>query len=149
MQKDLSEILKSFKGENEFLIPTLEKVQEEFGYISEEAVSAIADLAGISDSQVFGVASFYSHFRFVPQGRHSIKVCLGTACHIVGGKRILEELERELGIKSGETTEDLKFSLESVNCLGCCALGPLIVVDDKYYGQLTPVKAINALKEYE
>lgn len=149
MRTELSDLLDTFKGEKEFLIPTLEKVQEEYGFISEEAVSAIADRAQMSDSEVFGVASFYSHFRFVPQGRHSIKVCLGTACHIVGGQRILEELERELGIKSGDTTEDLKFTLDSVHCLGCCAFGPVVVIDEKYYGKTTPAKAIEALKDYE
>ena len=149
MENELSEILNIRNPERISLIPTLEKVQEESGYISEEAIAEIARLVRMSESQVFGVASFYSHFRFAPPGRHSIKVCLGTACHVIGGKRILEELERELGIKSGETTGDLRFSLESVNCLGCCALGPLIVVDEQYHAKLTPAKAINVLKEYD
>ncbi len=142
-------MLDAHRGEKGTLIPILLEIQGEFGYLSEEAISEIAKYVGISQNQIFGVASFYSCFRFAPQGKHSVRVCMGTACHVRGGQRILEEIERELDIKSGETTKDHKFSLERVNCLGCCALGPIIVVDEEYHGKAMPAKVKEILKKYD
>jgi len=109
--------------------------------LSEEAVKAIAAHLGVSENEVFGVASFYAMFRFTPPGKHIIKVCRGTACHVKGSGRILEELGRELHVKPGETTKDGKYSLESIACFGCCSLAPVMVVDDKVYGGMTTKKA--------
>lgn len=149
MSKQLSQILNAYQDEKGTLIPILQEVQEELGYLSKEAVSQIAKCAKLSVNEVFGVASFYARFRFAPQGEHLVKVCLGTACHVRGGQRILEEVERELGIEPGETTEDHKFSLERVSCLGCCALGPVIVVDEEYYGKVAPAKVKEILRKYD
>ena len=116
-------------------------MQQELGYLSEEAVSEIARFLNLSESEVFGVASFYAQFRFTRPGEHNIKVCLGTACHVRGGERIMEAMKRELGILAGETTGDYKFSLERVACFGSCALAPVMVIDNKVYGRMTPGKA--------
>jgi len=123
-------------------------VQEELGYLPEEAVSEIAFFLGVPESEVYGVASFYAQFRFVRQGEHTIKVCQGTACHVRGGRRILEAVEREISIQPGETTEDYKFSLERVACFGSCALAPVLVVDKTVYGRMTTAKARKTLAEY-
>ena len=116
-------------------------MQQELGYLSEEAISEIARFLNLSENEVFGVASFYAQFRFTRPGEHSIKVCLGTACHVRGGERIMEAMERELGISAGETTGDYKFSLERVACFGSCALAPVMVIDNKVSGRMTPGKA--------
>ena len=135
--ENLQPILENFTvGDRSNLIPILHAVQNEIGYLSPEAVAVISKHLRISKSHIFGVASFYSQFKFHPSGRHTIKICLGTACHVRGAQIIAEEFERELGIRAGETTEDLEFSLETVNCLGACALGPVVVVDEKYHGQM-------------
>ncbi len=148
MHEKLSPILTQYDGQKGSLIPILQKVQEELGYLPEEAVSEIAHFLGTSESEIYGVASFYAQFRFVRQGEHTIKVCQGTACHVRGGRRILEAVEQELGIQPGETTEDYKFSLERVACLGSCALAPVMVVDKVVYGRMTTAKARKILAEY-
>jgi len=123
-------------------------VQDALGYLPEEAISEIAQFLRLSEGEVYGVASFYAQFRFERQGEHTIKVCQGTACHVRGGRRILEAVERELGIQPGETTEDYKFSLERVACFGSCALAPVVVVDKTVYGRMTTAKARKILAEY-
>jgi len=148
MQQRLSQILTPYHEQRGALIPILQKVQEELGYLPEEAISQIAHFLGVSDSEVYGVASFYAQFRFVRQGEHTIKVCQGTACHVRGGRRILETVEREIGIEPGQTTEDYKFSLERVACFGSCALAPVMVVDKTVYGKMTTTKARKILTEY-
>lgn len=149
VQQQLTEILAPYKGERGALIPVLQKVQQELGYLPEEAISEIGRSLRISASEVFGVASFYAQFHFIRPGDHSIKVCLGTACHVRGGGRILERVERDLDVQSGGTTQDYKFSLERVACFGSCALAPVMVVDKKVYGRMTPVKVKNVLAEYQ
>ena len=149
MDDKLTEILNSYKWGKGTLIPILQKVQRELGYLSKEAISEIAKRAGISESEVFGVASFYAQFYFTPHGKHTIKVCLGTSCHVRGGPRILETVERELGIETGETTEDYKFSLERVACFGCCALSPVMVVDGTVYSRMKPQKVKEVLRPYQ
>lgn len=129
-KKPLFDIISSFKPCREALLPMLQKVQEEHGFLSEEAMREIAGYTGVPESGVFGVASFYSQFRFAPKGKNKITVCCGTACHVKGGKKILEELKRELKINEGETTPDNKYSLDTVACLGCCALSPCVAVND-------------------
>lgn len=138
--EQISEILAAFKGNKEVLITILQKVQDVFGYIPEQAVSEIAKCLKISESEVFGVATFYAQFRFNAPGEHNIKVCLGTACHVRGGTRILEAVEKELAISPGQTTVDRKFDLERVACFGCCALAPVVVIDKKVYAKLTADK---------
>ena len=148
MHGQLSALLAPHEGERGALIPVLQKAQEELGYLSEEAISEIAHFLRLSESEVYGIASFYTQFRFSQQGEHIVKVCQGTACHVRGGRRILETVERELGIQSGGTTEDYKFSLERVACFGSCALAPVMVVDKTVYGRMTIAEAKQILARY-
>ena len=148
MHERLSPILAPNHGQRGALIPVLQKVQEELGYLPEEAISEIAQFLGLSESEVCGVASFYAQFRFERQGEHTIKICEGTACHVEGSQLILEAVEREFGIQTGETTKDYKFTLERVACVGCCALAPVMIVDNTVYAQMTIAKAKKILSEY-
>ena len=148
MAEELAQIIAEYGGERGALIPILQKVQTKFGYLPEEAISEVAKSTRMSESEVFGVASFYAQFCFTRRGKHIIKVCLGTACHVRGGERILDEIKRELNIEPGGVTEDNKFSLERVACLGCCALAPVMVVDKTVHGKITRTKAIETLKKY-
>jgi NADH-quinone oxidoreductase subunit E len=148
MQDELAKILVEYKEEKGALIPVLQRVQEKFGCLQEEAISEIARFLRISESEIFGVASFYSQFYFTPRGEHTVKVCLGTACHVRGGGGILDEVKRGLGIESGGTTEDYKFSLERVACFGSCALAPVMVIDQDVYGRMTVAKAKDILGKY-
>ena len=142
-------IIEGYQGEKGFLISVLQDVQAEYNYLPREALVMVSQGLDIPLSQVFSVATFFKAFSLKPRGRHLISVCLGTACHVRGGKRILEKLERDLNIKAGETTPDFRFTLETVNCLGACALGPILVVDGKYSGQMSQAKVESALKGYE
>lgn len=132
---------------NKSLLSILQNIQREWGYLPEEKLREIAVMLGMPLIDVCGVATFYKSFSLTPKGRHQIKVCLGTACHVRGANRILKEVERKLGIKSGETSEDGEFSLETVMCLGCCAIGPVVVVDDRYYGRMTTAKLESMLMQ--
>ncbi len=145
MSDEFVQVVEEYRGEKGALISILQGVQEKFGYLSAEAISKIARLCRLSESEVFGVASFYTQFYFTPRGRHKIKVCLGTACHVRGAVRVLERLEQSLGIKSGETTPDYNFTLETVNCIGACALGPVVTIDEDYFGQMNPEKVDQVL----
>jgi NADH:ubiquinone oxidoreductase subunit E len=147
--KDYSRIFSGFKGEEGDLIPVLQRVQEKFGYISEEAIKQISRFLKISENQIFGVASFYSQFRFNAPGRNSIKVCLGTACHVRGGQILCEAVQRELDVLPGETTKDKRFDLERVACLGCCALAPVIQINDDIYSRMTVIRLKEILNKYE
>ena len=134
-----------FPSRAEHLIPALQFVQEQAGYLPREAMTAVARHLKVSEAKVFGVASFYSLFHLKPRGRNQITVCRGTACHVRGSARILGELERTLGIQAGGTTPDMLFSLETVACLGSCALAP-VVVKDKVYGRQTAVSVKNLVE---
>ncbi len=147
MQEQTSKALSNFEGKPNEVIPMLQAVQDETGYLPEEAIRDIADLIGIPESKVYGTATFYSQFYFSPRGKHSIKVCLGTACHVRGGMQVMDALERELGIKAGETTADFKFNLERVNCVGSCALAPVVMVGDNVFGRLVPKQAKEVLEK--
>jgi len=138
----------SFKGQREKLIPLLQKKQEKLSYLSEEAISEVANRVGMSESEVYGVASFYAQFRFTPPGEHVVKVCLGTACHVRGGENLLENVERELDVLCGGTSKDGKFSLERVACFGCCALAPVIVINNNVYGRMDVTKVNKILTGY-
>jgi len=129
------------------LLSILHNIQREWGYLPEEKLREIAVMLGMPLIDVCGVATFYKSFSLTPKGRHQIKVCLGTACHVRGANRILKEVERKLGIKPGETSEDGEFSLETVMCLGCCAIGPVVVMDDRYYGKMTTAKLESMLMQ--
>ena len=149
MRERLSPILAPYRGHRGATIPVLQKVQEELGYLSEEAISEIANFLGQSNNEIYGVATFYAQFRFERQGEHTIKCCQGTACYVQGGQRILEAVEQKLDIPHGKTTtKDYKFSLERVACFGSCALAPVMVVDKTVYGRMTPDKARQILNEY-
>lgn len=132
-----------------FLIPILQEIQDFYGHISPDAVDQIGDFTGVSPGEIFGVASFYSQFRFTKPGRHTVKVCQGTACHVRGSGRILDLMERQLEIKPGETTPDEQFSLERVACFGCCALAPVVVVDKDVHGRMSSTKAQKLLRQYD
>jgi len=130
-------ILAPFQGRQVVLIPALQAVQEKFGYLPEAAMEEIGRVAGLSANVVYGVASFYAQFRTTPIGKKHVAVCQGTACHVRGGARILEAIERAIGIKAGETTPDLQYSLETVACIGACALAPTLRVNEDTHGKLT------------
>lgn len=137
---DISSSLKLFERKRSNLIPLLQMIQKRHGYIPPMGMVLLAQHLDLSPSHVYGVATFYNQFRFNPPGKHPIKVCLGTACHVKGGEIILENFERKLGIKAGETTRDREFSLDRVACVGCCALAPVAIVNDKVEGHMTPSK---------
>lgn len=143
-------IIKKYKPRDKSrLIAILQAVQKQEGYLSPEAIGIISKHLGISKSQVYSVATFYQSFSFTPKGKCCISVCLGTACHVRGAQIIAEEFERVLGIKAGETTQDRKFSLETVNCLGACALGPIVVKDGQYLGQMNIAKTQALLEKLQ
>jgi len=139
-KEKLDGILAQYKGERGELIPILQAAQAEFGYLPKEVMAEVATYLRMSASVVFGVSTFYAQFKFVPMGKRIIRVCRGTACHVRGGDRLLDEFERHLGIKDGETTEDLEYSLETIACFGSCALAPVVVVDKTVYGRVTTTK---------
>ena len=149
MQEELAEALAPYKGQRGATIPVLQKAQEEIGYLTEDAISEIAIFLGLTKNEVYGVASFYAQFRFERQGEHIVKVCQGTACHVRGGKRILDTVMQELGIEPGKTTEDYKFSLERVACFGACALAPVMVIDNTVHSKMTTTDARKLLAEYQ
>jgi NADH-quinone oxidoreductase subunit E len=147
MEEFINNIITSQALDKTKIINILQQVQTEFGYLSREAISAISRRLRVPEIDVFGVATFYAQFRFNKPGKHPIKVCEGTACHVRGGKNLMEEIERTLKIGHGETTEDGVFSLERVACLGCCALAPVLVVDENVYGSCTTAKVGKVLRE--
>ncbi|MHB8172554.1 MAG: NADH-quinone oxidoreductase subunit NuoE [Thermincolia bacterium] len=137
----IKEILALFEGEEREIIPILQRIQEVFGYLPEEAMLEVARFVSIPESKVYATATFYAQFRFEPVGRNHVAVCRGTACHVRGAERIQDALERQLGIKEGETSGDLEYTLEAVACIGCCALAPAITINNQeVHGQLTPKK---------
>lgn len=137
VEQRLNEILCSFEGKKEELIPILQHVQQEYGYLPELSMKKIARFLRIPEANVFGVATFYAQFKLVPTGRNIVKVCRGTACHVRGGAKILKEIQKQLGIGPGETTSDLEYSLETVACFGACALAPVVVENEKVHGRMT------------
>ena len=145
----VDEIIDRYPAQQGVLIQLLLDMQSEFKWIPKEAVQRINERFQIPISQVYRVASFYKAMSLTPRGKHVVSVCLGTACHVRGGPRIMDKVEESLEIKAGETTQDMKFTLERVNCLGCCAIGPVVVVDSDYYGKVAPVKVKEVLKSYD
>ncbi|WAC07589.1 MAG: NADH-quinone oxidoreductase subunit NuoE [Thermodesulfobacteriota bacterium] len=138
IQKEIHKLLQDFSSTRENLIPILQAIQTTFGFIPQEALRETAAFLKISPGEIFGVATFYNQFRFTPPGKHQVKVCLGTACHIRGGDIIMEEWKRRLQIKEGGVTEDHEFGLERVGCVGCCVLAPVVQVGDIVHGKMSP-----------
>ena len=145
----VSEILSRHGKEKKNLIQLLQEIQIKLGYLPREALQRVAQFLEMPDVEVWGVATFYNQFRFVPLGKYHTSVCMGTACHLAGGRLISDALERELEIKVGETSEDGNFSLERVACIGCCMLSPVVVVNDKIYPKMTPFKVEESLIPYK
>jgi NADH-quinone oxidoreductase E subunit len=146
---DLGKIINKYTDGKTGVISLLQEINLQYGYLPEEALKLVAKKLDVPLIQVYSVATFYTAFSLRPRGRHLINVCLGTACFVRGGTRIVEKLERELGIKAGGTTEDLKFSLETVHCLGCCSLAPVMRIDKDTYGRLRQEKLPQILKRYK
>lgn len=146
--KELEEIFNNYSKSKEYLIPVLQDVQEKYGYLSEDNLLYIAEYLNVPASKVYGVATFYNQFRLKPLGKHIIRVCRGTACHVKGSSQILDTLEAELNIKTGETTKDGLFTLETVACLGACSIAPVIVIDEEFYGRLTPKDIKSVIKNH-
>ncbi len=144
----LESILEKYEGERGTLIPLLQDTQEAYGYLDEKIIRALARGAGYQLSQVYGVATFYTQFRLEPIGEHLIRVCHGTACHVAGAELISEEISNFLGVKDGQTTPDMKFTLESVMCVGACSLSPIMIVDEDTHGKLKPSNVRKVLKKY-
>jgi NADH-quinone oxidoreductase subunit E len=147
--QSLQPVLGQFPAEAGSLIPILQSVQAHAGYISSQAVCEIAQALRLTESQVYGVASFYAQFRFTPPARHGICVCLGTACHVRGGERLMQTLQRDLGVATGSSTRDGRFDLNRVACLGCCALSPVVKVDSDIYSSVTTMKLKGILSGYQ
>ncbi|MBN2244482.1 MAG: NADH-quinone oxidoreductase subunit NuoE [Candidatus Aminicenantes bacterium] len=133
---EYKKVISQFGNKQKELIHILHKVQNEFGYIPPKAINAVARHLQISEGEIYGVLTFYKAFSLKPRGEHLITICMGTACHVRGAPRILDEFSRRLGVNAGETTADNKFTLETVNCVGACALGPIAITDGEYHGQM-------------
>jgi len=148
LERQVRKVLARHPADRSELIPILQEVQDKIGYLPREALRMVAEYLNVPDASVFGVATFYAQFYLEPQGRHRIRVCRGTACHVRGSGRIRQMVERKLGVKEGETTPDMLFTYETVACLGACALSPVMVIDGTYYGRMTAEKAEATLDEY-
>ena len=136
----IDDLLARYVGQQGALIPLLQQVQERFGYLPDSSMSEVARFLKMSPSEVYGVATFYAQFRFTPPGETTVKVCQGTACHVRGAKKLLEEVEKVLEVEAGGTTKDRKYSLERIACFGACSLAPVVVVGNDVHGRLTPSK---------
>jgi len=145
----VDEIVAKYQGEEGVLIQVLQDIQAEYNWLPEEVLIQVSKRLEVPLSEAYRIASFYKAFSLTPRGRHLVNVCLGTACHVRGAPKILDKVEQLLGIKGGETTPDQKFSLERVNCLGCCALGPVIVVDGEAHGKLAAANVKEILNKYD
>jgi NADH-quinone oxidoreductase subunit E len=137
MEKAFQALLEDWKGVKGNVIPLLQKTQEIFGFLPEESMREIARVTGKAAAEIYGVATFYAQFRFTPMGRHVMKVCHGTACHVQGADSLDTVVEQKLGVKPGNTTADGEFTVERVACLGCCSLAPVVMIDGEVYGRLT------------
>lgn len=148
-EKRIDEIIDRYEGEEGVLIQLLLDIQNEFNWVPKDAIARISTRLQIPISHIYRIVSFYKVLSLEPIGRHVVQVCLGTACHVRGGPRILEEVENILKIKAGTTTEDLKFTIKRVNCIGCCALGPVMIIDEDYHGKLSPTDVKGILARYD
>ena len=147
--KPIDDILDNYPHVTGNLIAILHEIQSHYNYLPEDALRYLASATGVPATRLYSIATFYHFFSLTPKGKHQVRVCLGTACHVKGGQRILEEMQRKLGIKEGETTPDMHFTLEAVRCIGACSLAPVVVVDNDTYGSVTSKKTLTLLKRYE
>ncbi len=147
IREQLDDILSHYSGDRSELILILQEAQEKFGYLPPEVMEGIAKFLRLSPSTVYGVSTFYAQFKLKPTGKRIVRVCRGTACHVRGGARILREVEKRLGIKPGETTEDMEYTLETVACIGACALAPTMVIGKETYGRMTTKKVAEVFSE--
>lgn len=145
----IKDICSSFKNDPQELINVLHKCQEHFGYLPAEVQEVVSDEMNVPVAKVYGVVTFYSFFTMTPRGKHPISICMGTACYVRGAEKVLEEFKKELGLQVGQTTDDGKFSLSSLRCVGACGLAPVVMVGDKTYGRVAPDDVKNIIKEYE
>jgi NADH-quinone oxidoreductase subunit E len=148
LKEKVGRVLEKHQRDKSALIDILHDTQSEIGYLPREALEEIGAGLGVPLSRVYSVATFFKAFSLTPRGRHLINVCMGTACHVRGSDKVLEQMEKELGIKTGSNTADLKFTLETVNCVGACALGPMVIIGEDYHGEMTPEKVTEVLKNY-
>ncbi len=146
---ELEKVFAQYVGKKGALIPVLQKAQAIYGYLPVEVLKEISRNLQIPVSKIYGVCTFYAQFHLKPRGRNIIRVCLGTACHVRGGAKIAEAISKAVGIKDGETTEDLRYTFESVACLGCCGLAPVMMVNDETHGRLTPDMVAGLLDQYK
>ena len=147
---ELDEIIeKEFNSDQENLIMILQAIQRRYNYLPQPTLTYLSEKIGVPLSQIYGVGTFYSTFSLKPKGRNIISICLGTACHVRGAERVHERLEETLHIHDGETTEDMRFTLESVRCIGCCSLGPVVKINEDIHGRITSDEAIKTLDQYE
>jgi NADH-quinone oxidoreductase subunit E len=149
MDKKVIDIINKYNGDRGQLVSILQDIQAEYYYLPKEALIQVSETMFIPASRVYDVATFFRAFSLEPRGKHIINVCLGTACHVRGGIRVLETIERCLSIKRGGTTKDRKFTLETVNCMGCCAVGPAVKIDGDYYGHMSTDKVDGLLTKFE
>ncbi len=148
-EEKVEEIIREYDSSRDSLISILQDVQSEYRYLPESILKLVARKLGLPLIQVYGVATFFKAFSLKPRGKHLLSVCLGTACHVRGAPAVLDEVERKLCIEPGETSEDMQFTLETVNCLGACALGPIMVMDGEYHGQMVPGKVQATINRYK
>lgn len=147
--ESVRKIVESYGKRESGLIAMLQDIQREEGYLPREALEIVASEVGVPLTRLYSLATFYSAFSLTPRGRYTINVCTGTACHVRGAEKLMDKLERDLGIEQGETTEDGRFSLEGVRCVGCCGLAPVIVIDENFHGKLAQKDLDKVLKQYE
>ncbi len=148
MHKEFSYSLWRYEGTPGELIPLLQSAQEHFGYIPRRAINYISTVTGIPESETYGVVTFYSQFRLKPMGKYVIRACAGTACHVSGKDMILEAIQDELGVEIGDTTDDGLFTFNTVACIGCCSLAPVVMINDKTHGKLTPALVRKIFRKY-
>lgn len=147
--RKVDEIISRYEKSEESLLAILQDFQREFHYVPEEGMRRLSDMLSVPESRIYAMGTFYKALSLEPRGKHTVKVCTGTACHLKGANQILETIERELGAKRNSTTKDKLFTIESVNCVGACAMAPVAVVDDDYYGHTRPSKIMDVLNKYK
>jgi NADH-quinone oxidoreductase subunit E len=148
LEEQFHELLEHYRGERGALVPLLQGAQAIFGWLPEDVMGRVADAAGEPVSKALGVATFYSQFRLKPHAKHTIRCCHGTACHVSGAPLISQEIERYLGVHAGENTEDMLFTLEEVHCVGACGMAPVVMINDRAHGKLTPDRAVAVVREF-
>lgn len=148
MQEQVKNVLEKHQHDKSLLVDILQDIQAEIGYLPKDVLVETGRRLGVPLSRIYSVATFFKAFSLTERGRNLISVCMGTACHVRGAVKVLERIEKELKIKRGETTKDLKFTLETVNCVGACALGPMVIIGEDYHGEMTPEGIVSVLKEY-